>query len=77
MRTYQNSVETMSDFAPQHKYQAKNTMQYLVAQCKIKGHKEMKKIAESIIGFFGVVVNGIIDGRQRQAEYIAKNHHWY
>ena len=52
-------------------------MQYLVAQCKIKGQKEMKKIAESIIEFFSVIVHGIIEGRQRQAEYIAKHHHWY
>jgi hypothetical protein len=37
----------------------------------------MKKIARSITGFVTVIVTGIIEGRQRQAEYIAKNHHWY
>jgi hypothetical protein len=37
----------------------------------------MKKIAKSVTGFFTVIVTGIIEGRQRQAEYIAKNHHWY
>jgi len=37
----------------------------------------MKKIARSVTGFFTVIVTGIIEGRQRQAEYIAKHHHWY
>jgi hypothetical protein len=37
----------------------------------------MKKIARSVTGFFTVVINGIIEGRRRQAEYIAKHHHWY
>jgi hypothetical protein len=39
--------------------------------------KIMAKIARSVKGFFGVIITGIIEGRQRQAEYIAKNHHWY
>jgi hypothetical protein len=39
--------------------------------------KIMIQIARSISGFVSVIVNGIIEGRQRQAEYIAKNHHWY
>ena len=37
----------------------------------------MAQIAQSIGNFISIVVNGIIEGRQRQAEYIAKNHHWY
>jgi hypothetical protein len=37
----------------------------------------MKKIAKSVTGFFGAVITGIIEGRQAQAEYIAKQHHWY
>jgi hypothetical protein len=46
----------------------------------LQGQKEMQimaKIARSVKGFFGVIIDGIIEGRQRQAEYIAKNHHWY
>jgi hypothetical protein len=39
--------------------------------------KNMKKIAKSVTGFFGVIITGIIEGRQRQAKYIAKHHHWY
>jgi hypothetical protein len=37
----------------------------------------MKKIARSVTDFFTIIVTGIIEGRQRQAEYIAKHHHWY
>jgi hypothetical protein len=37
----------------------------------------MTQIARSIGNFVSIVVNGIIEGRQRQAEYIAKHHHWY
>jgi hypothetical protein len=37
----------------------------------------MKKIAKSVTGFFGMMIMGIIEGRQRQAEYIAKHHRWY
>jgi hypothetical protein len=58
-----------------------------VAGCPRGGHNQsykdqqgmhiMKKIAKSVTGFFTVIVTGIIEGRQRQAEYIAKNHHWY
>jgi hypothetical protein len=36
----------------------------------------MKQIAKSVAGFFAVIVDGIIEGRQRQAEYIARHHHW-
>lgn len=39
--------------------------------------KIMAQIARSISGIVSVIVNGIIEGRQRQAEYIARNHHWY
>jgi hypothetical protein len=42
-----------------------------------KGMRIMKKIAKSVTGFFTVVITGIIEGRQAQAEYIAKHHHWY
>jgi hypothetical protein len=58
-----------------------------VTGCSQGGHNEsykdtkamqiIKKIVRSITGFFGVVITGIIEGRQRQAEYMAKNHHWY
>jgi len=39
--------------------------------------KIMAKLAKSVKSFVGVIVTGIIEGRQRQAEYIAKHHHWY
>jgi hypothetical protein len=45
---------------------------------RTKGRMEiLAKIANSVRGFFRAIVAGIIEGRQRQAEYIAKNHHWY
>jgi hypothetical protein len=39
--------------------------------------KIMAQIARTISGFIAVIVHGIIEGRQRQAEHMAKNHHWY
>jgi len=69
----------MSDIAPQHKYlwpDAHEAATTNPTRTK-KGMQIMKKIAKSVTGFLTVVVNGIIEGRQAQAEYIAKNHHWY
>ena len=53
--------------ALQHKYCHKD----------MQGMQIMNKITKSIKGFFTVVITGIIEGRQAQAEYIAKHHHWY
>jgi len=76
--TYQKSVETMRDIAPQHKYSGPDAHKAAtINPTRKKGMQIMKKIAKSVTGFFGAVITGIIEGRQRQAEYIAKQHHWY
>lgn len=54
-------------------------MRYSINTCVRKQERMhiMARIAKSVKSFVEVIVAGIIEGRQRQAEYIAKNHHWY
>jgi hypothetical protein len=68
----------MSHIAPQHKYTVRCPQGVRTQSHKDQqGMKIIKKIAKSVTSFFTVIVNGVIEGRQRQAEYIARNHHWY
>ena len=58
----------MSDFAPQHKYPA-STMQYLVAQYKIKRKLKMESIKLFFRGIWEVIVTV---QTARAAEHLAR-----